>query len=131
MISINDSGFLEKVFQNMPCGAALQQIICDSGGNAVDYVTLKVNPSFCAMLEVESEAVIGLRASDHLSANELRHWLGIFGPVALEERTTRYLMYSPRHRKTLQGTALCPRKGFAFVMIEEVAGNADHRHLGD
>jgi PAS domain-containing protein len=121
---MSDSDFFEKVFTNMPCGAALQEIICDSAGAAVDYMTLEVNPLFGALLGIDPADVIGSRASEHLPSEELRHWLGIFGPVALEERATRYVMHSPLHHKTFQGIALCPRKGYCFIMFTEGIRNS-------
>jgi PAS domain S-box-containing protein len=108
-----------KLFAEMASGCSLQEIICDSAGQAVDYVTLDVNNAFEVLLNVPRAAVIGKRASEILPPEELTHWLKIFGPVALTGQSTHYEMYSPFNQKQFEGIVFCPEKGkFAAVFSD-------------
>jgi PAS domain S-box-containing protein len=108
------------IFSEMAYGAALHQIITDSEGSAVDYVTIDVNGAFESLLDCTREAVIGRRASDVLPSEELKHWLGIFGQVALTGESRRYTMYSPINDKYFDGTAYSPEKGQFAVVFSDV-----------
>lgn len=109
--------FFGKLVDEIPCGAAMHRIVCDDAGTAVDYVTTRVNPAFKALLGVPPESVVGFKASEHLSREELRHWLRIFAPVALEGKTITYTMYSSKNKQAFSGTAICPERGMFFVMF--------------
>ncbi len=108
---------LGRIFMDMPCGAAMHRLVCDASGRPVDYVTTEVNAMFTALLGAKAETVEGVPASEHLSPEELSHWLEIFAPVALEGRPRRYTMYSPNRETTFTGTVLCPCPGWFFVMF--------------
>lgn len=114
---VSEYGFITKFIDEIPCGAAMNTLVCDASGAPVDYVTTRVNPAFCAMLGVSAESVIDTRASDHLSTEELRHWLRIFAPVALEGKTLTYTMYSAKNKQAFYGTAICPERYRFFVMF--------------
>jgi hypothetical protein len=122
--------FFGKLIDEIPCGAALHRIICDAAGTAVDYVTTRVNPAFKALLGVSAETVVGFKASEHLSPEELRHWLRIFAPVALEGKTITYTMYSVKNKQAFSGTAICPERGMFFVMfVRSEDWNPEYMHL--
>ncbi len=108
---------LHDIFVHMPCAAAMHKIVCDSDGTAVDYYTTEVNPLFERLLGVDAASVLGKLASEKLQHEELRHWLSIFGPVALEGHARTYVMHSSLNDAAFTGTALCPRKGYFFVMF--------------
>lgn len=114
---LSSSPFLYTIFTEMPCGAALHKLVCDENGKAIDYYVTEVNPQFSALMNIEPEDVIGKRASLRLPQEELNHWLDILAPVALEGKNARYRMYSPYKRKTFTSTAICPQKGYFFVMF--------------
>ncbi len=109
-----------KLFSEMFTGAALHQIVCDAEGRAVDYITLEVNHAFEVMLNAPREAVIGQRASAILPADELAHWLEVFGPVALTGQSTRYELYSALNNKYFEGSAYCPALGQFAVTFYDV-----------
>lgn len=115
----HQSEFLERLFVEMPCGAATHRIVCDETGEAVDYVTIRVNPAFCTLLEMTEESVIGVKASERLSPKELRHWLRIFAPVALEGKTTTFTIYSTKTQHAYYGTAICPERDSFFIMFSK------------
>jgi PAS domain-containing protein len=109
--------FLERLFIEMPCAAAMHRIVCDETGEAVDYAMTRVNPAFCALLEMTEESVVEVNASERLPPKELRHWLRVFAPVALEGKTTTFTIYSKKTQKAFYGTAICPERGAFFVMF--------------
>jgi PAS domain S-box-containing protein len=104
------------LFAQMDSGCALQEIIRDEAGNAVDYVTLEVNDSYGKILGVKREDVVGRKASEILPGDELRKWVGVFGGVALTGKPASYEMYSPVNDKYFEGNAFCPEPG-RFVCI--------------
>lgn len=109
--------FFERLFVEMPCGAAMHRIMCDEAGEAIDYSMTRVNPAFCSLLETTEESVVDVKASERLSPKELRHWLRIFAPVALEGKTTTFTMYSTKTQHAYYGKVLCPERGSFFVML--------------
>lgn len=115
--SLKENTMYSKIFHEMPCGAALHEIICDEQGKAIDYITLEVNKEFLALLGVKSEEIIGIKASQQLPSPELKYWLDIFGSVALEEKTSQYNMYSPFSKRHFKGKVICPKKGYFIAMF--------------
>lgn len=110
------------LFTEMLSGFALHEVLCDSAGHAVDYVTLEVNAAYESLLNTSRTMVIGKRASEILPPEELDHWLHIFGPVALTGKSTHYEIYSPTNKKHFEGVAYCPEKGkFAGVFTDVTA----------
>jgi PAS domain-containing protein len=116
-MEITKENLYEQIFQEMPCGAALHQLICDEEGKAVDYVTLEVNKEFIELLGVKSEDVVGVHASERLPSTELEYWLKIFGTVALEEKTDHYKIYSPFNKRHYNGKVICPKRGYFLAMF--------------
>jgi len=116
-LTIRNKPTLFRVFMDMPCGAAMHRIVCDPEGRPVDYVTTEVNAMFTALLGTKADAVVGVPASEHLSRDELNHWLEVFSPVALRGESRFYTMYSSHRETTFNGTALCPKPGYFFVMF--------------
>jgi two-component sensor histidine kinase/AmiR/NasT family two-component response regulator len=107
------------LISEMFAGFALHKIICDDDGTPVDYVTVDVNKAFETLLGTPREAVTGIKASDILPQEELDHWLGIFGPVALTGKPTNYEMYSSLNGKYFEGSVYCPEKGkFAVTFMD-------------
>ncbi len=108
-----------KLFTEMMNGFALHEIVCDDEGNPIDYVTLDLNPAFELLLGVKREMVIGKKAGDILLQDELKRWLGIFGPVAISGKSTKYEMYSPVNHKYFEGIAYSPEPHkFAVVFYD-------------
>jgi PAS domain S-box-containing protein len=109
-----------KLITEMIGGCALHEIVCDSDGTPIDYITLEVNHAYEKLLEVEREDVIGKKASDILPQPELQHWLEIFGPVALTGESARYQMYSASNQKYFEGTAYRPENGKFAVTFSNI-----------
>ncbi|MFN8458928.1 MAG: PAS domain S-box protein, partial [Anaerolineae bacterium] len=109
-----------QLFSEMSSAGALHEIICDSAGRPVDYITLEVNHAFEVLLNTKSEEVIGKKASEILPPAELHHWLEICGPVALTGQSTPYEMYSLFNQKYFEGNAYCPEKGKFAVTFTDI-----------
>jgi diguanylate cyclase (GGDEF)-like protein/PAS domain S-box-containing protein len=111
-----------QLFLEMQNGFALHAIITDALGQPVDYVTLDVNPAYERLLGIPRDAVVGALASAVLPPDELRDWLAIFGPVALQGGETSYAIYSPSNDRHFEGVAYCPEIGqFAVVFADVTA----------
>lgn len=109
-----------RLFAEMSNGCALHEIVYDSAGNAVDYITLEINHAFESLLNTRREDVIGKKASEILPPEELKHWLEIFGPVATTEKSVHYEMYSPFNQKYFEGSAYCPEKNKFAVIFSDI-----------
>lgn len=108
-----------KLFSEMRNGFALNEIICDENVNPVDYVTLEVNAAFENLLDVKRDMVIGMKAGDFMTPEELKHWLNIFSPVALTGKSTQYEMFSAVNKKYFEGIAYSPEPmKFAVVFYD-------------
>ena len=109
-----------KLFTAMPSGCALHRLECDAAGQAVDYVTLAANPAFEALMGVRQEDIVGHPASEFLPPDELRHWLGIFGPVALTGQSANYQVFSAHNGRHYQGQAFSPALGTFVAVFADV-----------
>ncbi len=112
-----------RLFTEMNEGFTLNEIICDRKGRPVDYMTLDINKSIEQLLNVKKEDIVGKNASHFLSHEELKRWLNIFGPVALEGKSTYYEMYSPGNKKYFSGNAYCPEIGRFAVTFTDITNS--------
>jgi PAS domain S-box-containing protein len=109
-------------------GFSLNELLYAEDGTVSDYITLEVNHAFESYLNVRRADVIGQKASTFLPAEELRHWLAIFGPVVHTRVPSRYELYSPVNGKTFEGLAYAAGKNqFAvtFTDITEIKRSQD------
>lgn len=109
-----------RLFAEMSNGCALHEIMYDSDGNAVDYITLEINHAYELFLNTRREDVIGKKASEILPSEELKHWLEIFGSVAMTGKSVHYEMYSPFNQKYFEGSAYCPEKNKFAVTFSDI-----------
>ncbi|MBN2812232.1 MAG: hypothetical protein JXP39_10110 [Spirochaetales bacterium] len=118
-ISHFDGIFFARVFMEMPCGAAYLQLLFDDAGNPIDYVTLEVNPYFLRTMHKTREAVIGRKASSRVSPEELKHWISIFQPVAMEGASGSYAMYTNSQQTKFTVLAMSPKIGYFCLFFTE------------
>jgi two-component system, cell cycle sensor histidine kinase and response regulator CckA len=109
-----------RLFSELSHGAALHRVITDESENVVDYMTLEVNRAYEELLGCKEGDIAGVKASDILPPEELKHWLGVFGPVAVTGRSVSYEMFSPLNGKYFHGTAYSPAKGQFAVVFTDV-----------
>jgi|GEM_PF-1054273 len=109
-----------ELFNEMIDGFAYHEMICDSNGHPIDYITLDVNATFEKILNVKSEFVVGNKASTFLPDDELKHRLDFFGPVAMTGQPLTYTLYSSYHQKYFEGKAYSPEKGKFALTFSDV-----------
>lgn len=109
-----------ELFDEMIDGFSYNEVICDSNGNPVDYVTLEVNNAFEKILNLKGESILGIKASTYLPADELKLRLEMFGPVALTGKHLSYTVYSTYYQKYFDGKAYSPEKGKFAITFSEV-----------
>jgi len=61
------------LFESMTEGVAIHQMVYDGAGNAVDYVTVDVNPAYEVLTGQKRDDVVGCLASQRRSATPLPH----------------------------------------------------------
>ncbi|MCG6185964.1 PAS domain S-box protein [Maribellus maritimus] len=110
----------EILINKMIDGYAKHKIICDKKGNAIDYETLEVNATYENLLNIKKEDVVGKKASEILTAEELKKWLENFGPVALKGETKKYVIYSENNKRYFEGTAFSQKKGQFTVTFSDI-----------
>jgi len=109
-----------KLFTQMMSAFSLNEIILNESGEPGDYKTLEVNDTFEAILGAKREDIIGKRAGEILPPEELKQWLKIFGPVAIEGKSANYKMYSAVNKKYFEGKAYSTEKGRFAVIFDDV-----------
>jgi PAS domain S-box-containing protein len=109
-----------NLFLEMVSGCSIQEIICDEQGMPIDYITLDVNKSFERILNVHKEDVIGKRASEILTAEELSTWIKIFGEVAINRHSKPYEQFSPTNNKYFSGKVFSPQRKQFAVTFEDI-----------
>ncbi len=109
-----------KLFSEMLGGSALNEIIFDEAGVPVDYMTLDVNKAFEEIIGVNRKDIIGNKASQSLPKEELKSWLELFIPVAMEGKKINYEQYSAINNKYFQGSAYSPKYGQFAVTFYDV-----------
>lgn len=118
-VSLFDSDFFPNVFMNLPCGAALIQLLLDESGTPVDYVTLEVNTHFLKVMRKTRDSVIGKKARSLLTEDELAHWLDVFTPVALHRQKAMHAMYTNHQKHKYNVLTVSPRRGYICLIFSE------------
>jgi two-component system, NarL family, sensor histidine kinase UhpB len=109
----------QLLFIEMIQGAALNEMIYDENGKAVDYVTLDINKSFEIIMNVRREQVIGKLASSILPDRELKKWLAIFASVARGDGSKNYKQYSQLNDKYFEGVVFSSGSGQFWVTFSD------------
>lgn len=106
------------LFNTLITGFALNEIICDESGKAVDYRFLDVNPAFTAMTGKRRDEVVGRRVKEIFPEIE-PVWIERFGKVALTGRPMAFEEYFATLQKYFSVIAFSPRRGqFAVNFID-------------
>ncbi len=106
------------LFEKMRDGFAVHEIICDEGGNPVDYRFLVANPAFEAMTGLKSEDIVGRTVLEVLPNTE-RYWIDTYGTVALTGEPATFESYSADLDKHFHVTAFQPTpKQFACMFVD-------------
>ncbi len=82
-----------SLFQEMPEGFALHEIICDEQGEPCDYRFLDVNPAFEQLTGLKHDEVIGKTMREVLPQEHLQ-WIKTYGAVTLTGQSIRFECHS-------------------------------------
>ncbi|MBN2001716.1 MAG: response regulator [Anaerolineae bacterium] len=125
-----------NLFEKMPNGYAIHEIIRDSDGRPMDYRFISINPAL--------ERMTGLRASEFVGKTVLgalpdtaKYWFDLYGKIASSGEPTTFESYSEKLDKHLEITVYRPVVGqFASIFQDitpskkaEEAKNAAERQL--
>jgi two-component system, cell cycle sensor histidine kinase and response regulator CckA len=108
-----------QLFNSIPAGFALHEIITDDDGAPCDYRFLQVNPAFENMTGLKSAAILGKTALDILPNIE-QEWIENYGHVSLTGETLQFTQYSQELKSYYQVTAYCPQKGQFVTIFHDV-----------
>ena len=107
------------LFENMANGFALHEIICDAQGLPVDYRYLEVNPAFERLTGLTAAELVGRTCREALPAVE-KHWIQIFGQVALTGQPLAYEDYFANLGKYYDAWVFSPRPGQFAVVFSDI-----------
>lgn len=106
------------LFQNMPAGFALHEIIVDANGEPCDYRFLEINPAFELLTGLKAANLVGrtqLEILPHLETS----WLEKYEQVALTGKPINFENYSNELGKHYQVSAYSPEAGkFATIFLD-------------
>lgn len=108
----------QQIFNEMVCGYALHEIICDEDGAPVDYYFLDVNPAFEAIVGLKKDDVIGKSALDIFPHMDVA-WVKKYGKVALTGESAHFDDYSFMGDRFYEVNVFSPRSGeFAMTFSD-------------
>lgn len=109
----------ENLFENMLDAFAFHKIILDENNNPVDYEFIEVNPSFCKMLNVNKEDVIGKTVLQLWPRTE-KYWIENYGKVALTGEPIQFENFSSTFNKYFKVQAFSPENGYFAVIFHDI-----------
>ncbi len=119
-----------QLFEELPSGFALHQIICDEANNPVDYVFLQANPAFEKLTGLSAEQIQGRRAREVLPQLE-PYWVEQYGRVALGGEPMHFENYNEDTGKHYEVHTFSPEPGqFAVIFSDITDRKRDEATLG-
>lgn len=106
------------LFQHLPAGFALHEIICDTQGKPYDFRFLKVNPAYEELTGLKAADIIGKTVLQVLPGVE-QDWIDRYGQVALGAGPVVFENFSASLAKSFQISAYSPMpEQFAAVVLD-------------
>jgi two-component system, cell cycle sensor histidine kinase and response regulator CckA len=121
------------IFQNMLEGFALQEMVLDEQGTALDYRFLAVNPAFERLTGLSAGGLIGRTARELLPGIE-DAWIQRYAAVARGEGSVRFEDYNGDLDKFFEVSAFSPGPGLCactFLDITERMRAEQSKHLNE
>ncbi len=109
----------QLLFENMPTGFALHDVVCDEQDKVVDYRFLEVNPAYEQLTGLNANSIIGRTVLEVLPDTEA-YWIEIFGNVALTGKSTTYENFSTELGKWFQVKVFSPRLRQFALMLSDI-----------
>lgn len=118
-----------NLFDSMLDGFATHEIILDDEGRPVDYRFLSLNPAFERLTGIDADKALGRRVREVIPGVE-KHWIEIYGQVALTGEPVRFEEHSEPMGKFFEVYAFSPEKGrFASVFHDSTERVMAERRL--
>jgi PAS domain S-box-containing protein len=120
---------LRLLFENVPSGIALHELVVDAGGRPIDYVFLEVNTAFERQTGLSREAILGRRVTEVLPGIERDpgDWIGTYGRVALTGEPIRFEQHSGSLGRWFDVKAYSPARGYFGVIFNDVTAQVEAR----
>jgi two-component system CheB/CheR fusion protein len=119
-IELQDSEKQYKMlFENLDCGVALHEIICDESGKPVDYKYIDVNNAFERITGLTREKVKGKRVLEVLPETE-DFFIDHYGEVALTGKPDKFERYNKELKKWFSVKAFSPGEMQFAVIFHEI-----------
>jgi PAS domain S-box-containing protein len=107
------------LFATMRTGFALHEIICDEGGEPVNYRFLEVNPAFEQLTGLKAGNVLGKTVLDVMPGTE-NYWIETYGKVVQTGEPAYFENYASELGRHYEGIAYRPKPGQFAVMFSDV-----------
>jgi two-component system, sensor histidine kinase and response regulator len=120
---------LRMLFEKVPSGIALHELVLDATGRPIDYVFLEVNAAFERQTGLSREAILGRRVTEVLPGIERdpADWIGTYGKVALTGEPIRFEQYSSTLGRCYDVKAYSPARGYFGVIFNDVTAQVEAR----
>jgi PAS domain S-box-containing protein len=106
------------LFQNLPAGFALHEIIINTEGRPCDYRFLEINPTFEILTGHKAIDLIGKTCME-VFPNTEPYWVETYGHVALTGKSVNFDNFSRELNRYYQVSAYSPEPGkFATVFLD-------------
>jgi PAS domain S-box-containing protein len=106
-----------SLFNSMPGGFALREIITDADGRPADYRFLEVNPAFERLIGLSRGAVVGKTV---LETTGGKRWIERYGKVALTGEPAHLQYYSSALRRWYEVFAYQPKHGQCATIFTDI-----------
>ncbi len=106
-----------SLFNSMPGGFALREIITDADGRPANYRFLEVNPAFECIIGLSRGAVVGKTA---LETTGGKRWIEYYGKVALTGEPAHLQYYSTTLRRWYEVFAYQPKHGQCATIFTDI-----------
>lgn len=119
------------MFDNMINGIAYHKIVTDNKGNPVDYIFLEVNDAFEELTGLKAKKIIDKRVTEVLPGIEKdpTNWIGLYGKVALNNKSVQFESYSETLNKWYSINAYCPEKGYFITIFEDITNRKSTENI--
>jgi signal transduction histidine kinase len=116
------------VFETMPDGFALYEVLSGGQGRPSGYRHLEVNPSYAALVGAGSANELTGRLAEELRAPLDPAWLSLFDRVATTGQAETLQSYTLAHGRHFQVRAFRPLPGQLAVLFEDISERRKMEH---
>lgn len=108
------------LFETMPEGFALYEMIYNSGKEPIDYRFISVNPAFEKITGYRAQDVTGRTIREILPQFDQK-WLKLYGDVAAAGKPARFLDHSIEKDRYFEIAAFSPKKGYLACFLNDIS----------